>query len=65
MDMMVPRRVARLLKKDARIVQRMLELGDDRLLAGDGPAGGQIPDLNPNEWSKVYRACKRIASRLL
>lgn len=53
------------MKKEARIVQRMLELGDNRLLACDGPAGGQLPDLSPEEWGKVYRACKRIAGRLL
>jgi hypothetical protein len=51
------------LRSDAEIVQRMLELGDARLLASDGPAGGQLPDLSPDEWSKVYRACKRIAER--
>lgn len=51
-------------KKDAAIVMRMLELGDDRLLACDGPAGGQLPDLSPKEWGKVYRACKRIVARL-
>lgn len=51
-------------KKDAKIVMRMLELGDHRLLACDGPCGGQLPDLSPEEWGKVYRACKRIAARL-
>lgn len=54
----------RSLKKDSKIVTRMLELGDNRLLACDGPAGGQLPDLSPNEWGKVYRACQRIAKRL-
>lgn len=43
------------------MVKRMLELGDNRLLASDGPVGGQLPDLSPDEWGKVYRACKRIA----
>lgn len=51
-------------KKDAQIVTRMLELGDTRLMACDGPCGGQLPDLSPEEWGKVYRACKRIAARL-
>lgn len=46
----------------ARVVTAMLELGDNRLLASDGPVGGQLPDLSPDEWGKVYRACKRIAS---
>lgn len=50
-----------ILRKDATVVCEMLELGDQRLLAGDGPAGGQRPDLSPEEWGKVYRACKRIA----
>lgn len=54
----------RLLKKDAKIVARMLELGDDRLLAYDGPVGGALPDLDPSEWRKVYLACKRIVRRL-
>ncbi len=48
--------------KDAKLVKEMLELGDSRLLASDGPAGGQLPDLSPDEWGKVYRACKRIAA---
>lgn len=52
------------LKKDAQIVTRMLELGDTRLMACDGPCGGQLPDLSPTEWGKVYRACQRIARRL-
>lgn len=51
------------LKKDAAIVTGMLELGDQRLLASDGPAGGQLPELSPEEWGKVYRACKRIGER--
>lgn len=54
----------RLLKKDAEIVTEMLELGDHRLLASDGPCGGQLPDLSPEEWGKVYRACKRISEML-
>src|SRR5262245_28070912 len=48
----------------ANTVIEMLELGDDRLLASDGPAGGQLPDLSPAEWGKVYRACKKLAARL-
>lgn len=46
--------------KEAKIICDLLELGDDRLLASDGPAGGQLPDLSPEEWGKVYRACKSI-----
>jgi hypothetical protein len=57
-------KVLRQCRKDANIVARTLELGDNRLLADDGPAGGQLPRLTPKEWGKVYRACKRIARRL-
>ena len=53
--------VIKKLRRDAALVARMLELGDSRLLAADGPCGGQLPDLTPDEWGKVYRACKRIA----
>lgn len=48
---------------DAAVVKRMLELGDTRLLASEGPAGDRLPDLTPEEWGKVYRACKRISVR--
>lgn len=46
--------------RNAKTVCTMLELGDGRLLASDGPAGGQLPDLTPLEWGRVYRACQRI-----
>jgi hypothetical protein len=49
------------LKRDARIVRDYLDIGDQRLLASDGPCGNQLPDLTPQEWGEVYRACKRIA----
>lgn len=49
------------IQRDAATVKRMLELGDTRLMAADGPCGGKLPDLTPDEWGKVYRACKRIA----
>lgn len=32
----------------------IIELGDERLLASDGPAGGQPPDLNLQEWRELY-----------
>jgi len=48
-------------RKAAIVVKEMLELGDIRLMAMDGPCGGQLPDLSPKEWGKVYRACKTIA----
>lgn len=51
-------------RRDAEIVISTLELGDHRLTAMDGPCGGQLPDLYPWEWGKVYRACKRIAKKL-
>ena len=50
------------MRKNARIVCEMLELGDHRLTAMDGPIGkGTKPDLSAEEWGKVYRACRRIA----
>lgn len=55
------KKALRSIKKDAALVQNYIELGDQRLLAMDGPAGGQIPDLSPHEWGVVYRACKRIS----
>lgn len=50
--------------KHAAIICTLLELGDDRLLASDGPAGGQLPDLSPDEWGKVYQSAMKIATRL-
>lgn len=50
------------LLRAATTVKEMLELGDTRLMAGDGPCGGQLPQLSPDEWGKVYRACKKIAA---
>jgi cytochrome c2 len=38
---------------DGESVGLALELGDYRLLASDGPAGGQLPDLSPEEWGKI------------
>lgn len=32
----------------------IIELGDQRLLASDGPAGGQPPDLSLAEWRTLY-----------
>lgn len=32
----------------------IIELGDQRLLAGDGPAGGQPPELSLAEWRTLY-----------
>jgi hypothetical protein len=49
--------------EDAKTICRMLEMGDNRLMAGDGPCGGQLPELSPDEWGVVYQAAKRIAER--
>jgi len=53
------------LQKDAREVARLLELGDQRLLANDGPCGGwnAAEALSPKESAKLYQACKRIAAK--
>ena len=32
----------------------IIELGDQRLRASDGPAGGQPPDLSLAEWRRLY-----------
>lgn len=60
-DKQTDNKVLEKVQRDAALVKRMLELGDNRLLAADGPCGGLLPDLSPDEWGKVYRACKRIA----
>ena len=35
---------------------QIIEVGDQRLLASDGPAGGQPPDISLDEWVAMYRA---------
>lgn len=52
------------LQEHAQEVARLLELGDQRLLAGDGPCGGQnaAVALSPEESAKLYQACKKIAA---
>lgn len=54
----------RLVQKSAREVARLLELGDQRLLAGDGPCGVQnaAVALLPEESAKLYQACKKITA---
>jgi len=44
-----------------------LELGDQRLLANDGPCGGwdAAEALTPRESAKLYQACKRITAKAL
>jgi len=48
----------------AKEVARLLELGDRRLLAGDGPCGGQnaAVALSPEESAKLYQACRKITA---
>lgn len=46
--------------RDAKLIRRLLELGDQRLLASDGPVAGKLPDLSPEEWGRIYAACFRI-----
>lgn len=50
--------------KQAGEVARLLELGDQRLLASDGPCGGQnaAVALSPEESAELYQACKKIAA---
>jgi hypothetical protein len=38
----------------------IIELGDQRLLASDGDAGGQPPDLSLAEWRKLYVTLERV-----
>ncbi len=33
----------------------IIEVGDQRLLASDGPAGNQPPELSLREWRRLYR----------
>jgi hypothetical protein len=40
----------------------IIETGDNRLLASDGPAGGQPPDLSLAEWRKLYLILDRARS---
>ena len=37
----------------------IIETGDNRLLASDGPAGGQPPDLSLTEWRTLYRTLNK------
>lgn len=38
----------------------IIERGDERLLASDGPAGGQPPDLSLEEWSTLYETLRAV-----
>lgn len=52
------------LRTEAREVSMLLELGDQRLLASDGPCGGQnaAVALSAEESAELYQACQRIAA---
>lgn len=32
----------------------IIEVGDQRLMAGDGPCGGMPPDISLTEWREMY-----------
>lgn len=42
----------------------IIELGDQRLLANDGPAGGQPPAISLNEWKQLYRALDKARRQI-
>ena len=41
---------------------KIIERGDDRLLASDGPCGGQPPAITLDEWRELYRVLDRERS---
>ena len=43
---------------------QIIETGDDRLLASDGPAGGRPPDITLAEWRELYQALEQMRSLL-
>jgi len=49
----------------ARTVKTLAELGDVRLLASDGPAGGQRPEFSNAEGLKFDRAAYLLACWIL
>ena len=55
-------RKPRTVREAAQTIVDLLELGDTRLLAGDGPCGGQPPSLSAAEWGRVYEAAQVIAA---
>lgn len=42
----------------------IIEVGDQRLLASDGPAGGLPPDISLTEWRRLY-VCLEEARKIL
>lgn len=51
--------------EQAKTVKALAELGDNRLLASDGPAGGQRPELSLVEGLKFDRAAYELALAVL
>lgn len=43
----------------------IIETGDQRLLASDGPAGGRPPDISLDEWRELYLCVKGARNALL
>jgi hypothetical protein len=41
----------------------IIETGDRRLMASDGPAGGQPPDISLREWRTMYVTLSRALTR--
>jgi len=57
-----PAQKAAAMRKGAVSVARLLEAGDNRLLAADGPVAGQtaLAALEPDELAELYQACRAI-----
>lgn len=55
------KRVAEL-QKAIRIACGIIEVGDQRLLASDGPLNGQPPDISLAEWRRLYQVLNRTRS---
>lgn len=43
----------------------IIETGDQRLLASDGPVGGRPPDISLDEWRELYQCVKGARNALL
>jgi len=50
------------MQREARVVIRLLELGNQRMLADDGPCGccNAVEALNLQEFGRLYQACKAV-----
>jgi len=49
-------------RKHALTVSSLAEAGDNRLMAGDGPCGGQRPELSTEEGLRFDRAAYLLAT---